>query len=521
MGARGARTATEGPRQHGPRAASHSEAVSEWAAVSDRPVGDRSIAGSHGAAQRTFDAPGLTAATGGRSERSGSLPIHAAAVDSRRLTDGNAFFALIGVRTDGHRFLDDAVAAGAAALVVTEALPDSRLDALHGNDAAVTIVRVSDAAVALRTAAAAYRDRFEPLVIGVTGSIAKTSVKEQIATVLDERFEVLKNEGNENNEIGLPLTLLRLEPQHQAAVLEMGLYTTGEIALLARLARPSIGVVTAVRGVHLSRAGSIEAIEAGKRELVEALPASGWAVLNVDDARVAAMAARSSAAVLGYGFSEAADVRATDIRPLGVAGMRFRLHLPHGSHELTTPMLGVHGVHNALAAAAVAVCAGLDAPEIVRGLGRKVSLAHRTQLLHAGEWNILDDSYNASPDAVLAALDLLTELPGRHLAVLGEMLELGPEAEAEHRRIGARAAEVVDRLVVVGSGAAGIAEGAIEAGQDIGSIDSVEDRDGALEVLISKLLPGDTVLVKASRGAELDLLVDRLVLLARAGEAST
>ena len=220
------------------------------------------------------------------------------------------------------------MAAGAAALVVAETMPAAELDRLGGASAEVTVVRVDDTAVALRAVAAAYRDRFTPLVVGITGSIAKTSTKEQIAAVLDSRFAVLRNEGNENNEIGLPLTLLRLEEQHDAAVLEMGLYTTGEIALLARIARPSIGVVTAVRGVHLSRAGSIEAIEAGKRELVEALPADGWAVLNMDDPRVAAMASRHAAQVLGYGFSEAADVRGVDVRSLGSAGMRFELLLP-------------------------------------------------------------------------------------------------------------------------------------------------------------------------------------------------
>ncbi len=258
---------------------------------------------------------------GGRLLRTGGLRIAGAAVDSRRVEVGNAFFALPGEQTDGHRFLETAVAAGAAALVVSEDLAEARLDALGGPDA-VSIIRVADGAAALRAVAAAHRARFDPLVVGVTGSLAKTSTKEQIAEVLGERFRVLRSSGNENNEIGLPLTLLRLGPEHEAAVLEMGLYTMGEIALLARLARPSIGVVTAVRGVHLSRAGSLEAIEAGKRELVEALPASGWAILNADDPRVSRMAGATRAQVLRYGFDPAADVRAEDVRSLGPRGMR-------------------------------------------------------------------------------------------------------------------------------------------------------------------------------------------------------
>jgi len=336
--------------------------------------------------------------------------------------------------------------------------------------------------------------------------------------VLAERHSVLRNEGNLNNEIGLPLTLLRLRPEHEIAVLEMGLYTTGEIALLARLARPSVGVVTAVRGVHLSRAGSIEAIESGKRELVEALPSSGWAVLNADDPRVAAMAGQARAHVLTYGFHDDADVRAEDVRSLGAAGMRFSLHLPAASHEVTTPALGRHGVHNALAAAAVAACAGMQDEDILSGLGRAVSVPHRSQLIEAGAWTILDDSYNASPDAVLAALDLLTELPGRRLAVLGEMLELGDSAAAEHRRVGSHAASVVERLIVIGAGAAGIADGAVAAGLDAGRVDVVADRREALSLLLRELRDGDTVLVKASRGAALDLLVEQLVLAAETGE---
>ncbi len=452
--------------------------------------------------------------------RTGSLPIVGAAVDSRRIEPGNAFFALPGEHTDGHRFLDAAVAAGAAALVVGEPLDDVRLATLSGASGSVSVVRVADPAMALRAVAADYRARFRPLVVGITGSLAKTSTKELAAEVLAGRFRVLRSAGNENNEIGLPLTLLRLRPEHEAAVLEMGLYVTGEIALLAQLAQPSIGVVTAVRGVHVSRAGSIDAIEAGKRELVEALPASGWAVLNADDLRVSRMARSTLARVLRYGFDATADVRAEEVRSLGAAGMQFRLRLLDATIEVQTPALGRHGVHNALAAAAVATCAGLQVDEIARGLARPVQVPHRSQLVRAGAWTILDDSYNASPDAVLAALGLLAELPGRHIAVLGEMLELGDAAPAEHLRVGVEAASVADRLVVVGASAAGIAEGALEGGLDPARIERVADRAEALAALHTMLEDGDTVLVKASRGAALDLLVEELVAAARSSGAS-
>jgi UDP-N-acetylmuramoyl-tripeptide--D-alanyl-D-alanine ligase len=453
----------------------------------------------------------LAGSAAGRLLRVGSAAISGGAVDSRRIEPGNAFFALPGERTDGHRFLDEAVAAGAAALVIAGPLDEARLDELAGPHRRVSIVAVDDPAVALRAVASAYRDRFSPLCVGITGSLAKTSTKELSAEVLAGRFRVHRNAGNENNEIGLPLTLLRLRPEHEVAVLEMGLYTQGEIALLARLARPSIGVVTAVRGVHLSRAGSIEAIEAGKRELVEALPADGWAILNADDVRVAAMAGHTPARVLRYGFAPAADVAAEDVRWRGADGMTFRLRLPDGQADVETPQLGQHGVHNALAAAAVASCAGLAIDEIVAGLAREVRVAHRSQLIHAGRWTILDDSYNASPDAVVAALDLLGGLPGRRIAVLGAMLELGEAAPAEHRRIGAHAAGIADRLVVVGADAADIAAGARAAGMPSADVTLLADRDAALAALLGDLGDGDVVLVKASRGAALDLLVDGLV----------
>ena len=199
--------------------------------------------------------------------------------------------------------------------------------------------------------------------------------------------------------------------------------------------------------------------------------------------------------------------------------MRYTLHLDERTYEVATPVLGRHGVHNALAAVTVADRAGMDIADIITGLARPLQMPHRSQLVTAGPWTVLDDSYNASPDAVLAALDLLSELPGRHIAVLGEMLELGETAEREHRRVGAHAAGVVDELVVVGSGAGGIADGAIEAGLDAAHVVAIADRDEALATLLGRLQDGDSVLVKASRGAALDLLVERLVLAAGAGEA--
>ncbi len=460
-----------------------------------------------------FEAADLARAVDGEIIRPGALPIHGGAVDSRRVEPGNVFIALPGERTDGHLFLADAAHRGAAAFIVSRQPSEADLAAVAAAGSGRAVILVDDCLAALRRAAIAWRARFKPLVVGVTGSLAKTSTKEQTAEVLSERWSVLRNEGNQNNEIGLPLTLLRLRPEHGAAVLEMGMYTLGDITELAAVARPAIGVVTAVRNTHLSRAGSLDAIERGKRELVEALPAGGAAVLNADDERVARMAAHAPArvSVLTYGFDPAADVTASDIESAAERGMRFTLGTTAGRREVAIRGLGRHSVHNALAAAAVGIAAGLELPAIVRGLARPWSAPHRSRLIDAGEWRLLDDTYNAAPDSMIAALDTLASLPGRHVAVLGEMLELGDTSAAAHDLVGEHAARTADVLVGVGPEAETYADAARNAGMDTRSIHAAGDRAAALALLRDLIRPGDVVLLKASRGVELDRLVDELL----------
>ena len=487
----GGRYATLAPVSHVARAAAET-------AGAPGPAGER---------EPSLTAADLVVATSGTLLQRSSRPIRGGAVDSRQVGPGQLFVALPGERTDGHRVLLDAVAAGAAALVVSEPLTTGEITALGD----VTIVRVADTLAGLQAIAAAWRARFAPIVVGVTGSIAKTSTKEAVGVVFGRRWTTLVNEGNQNNEVGLPLTLLRLGPEHGAAILEMGMYVGGDIASLARIGRPSIGVVTAVQGVHLSRIGSLDAVEAAKGELVEALPPTGTAVLNADDPRVRRMAARTAARILLYGFAPDADVRAEDVTSAGTAGMRFMLFLPGSApRRVTIPVLGRLSVHNALAASAAGLAGGLTPDQIVAGLGSGWSAPHRAQLVAAGDVTIVDDSYNASPGSMVAALDLLAGLPGRRVAVLGAMLELGESAEAGHRAVGRAAARVCDMLVVVGSGAIAIAQGAREAGLESSRLHEAEDREAALDVLRPRLRSGDVVLVKASRGIALDRLVDRL-----------
>ncbi|MFH1474934.1 MAG: UDP-N-acetylmuramoyl-tripeptide--D-alanyl-D-alanine ligase, partial [Chloroflexota bacterium] len=376
----------------------------------------------------------LAAATGGTLLRCSDRPVRGGAVDSRFVTPGCLFVALPGERTDGHRFLAAATAAGAAALLVTEPPDAADLDALGD----VTVVLVVDALAGLQAVAGAWRDRFAPLVVGVTGSVAKTSTKDATAAVLGAAMPTLRTEGNQNNEIGLPLTLLRLGPEHRAAVLEMGMYVGGEIATLAALGRPSVGIVTAVAPVHLERAGSLEAIADAKAELVEALPAGGTAILNRDDPRVWAFRSRTRAAVVTYGLHPDADVTAEAVTARGRHGMTFDLvaHAPRPARlHVEIGALGRHSVQNALAAGAAGLVAGIPDESIAAGLatpwGR--ASAHRGVIVDAPGLTILDDTYNSSPPAVVAALDVLATLAGRPVAVLGEMRELGASHDEGHR----------------------------------------------------------------------------------------
>jgi UDP-N-acetylmuramoyl-tripeptide--D-alanyl-D-alanine ligase len=463
-----------------------------------RPEGD--------VADPRLTAGDLVDATRGRLLAESPRPILGGAVDSREVVAGNLFVALPGERVDGHAFVAAALEKGAAAAIV--ARPPDGVDLENVN---ATILQVDDPLRAFHAVAASWRRRFDPLVVGVTGSIAKTSTKEAIATVLASELVTLKNEGNQNNEIGLPLTVLRLRPDHQAAVLEMGMYVGGEIRELAAIGRPEIGVVTAVQPVHLSRIGTIEAIEQAKGELVEALPPDGVAILNADDERVRRMSSRTDARVLTYGFAPDAMVRADAVESAGADGMRFDLVAEGQRRPVSIPTLGRLAVHNALAAAAVGLASGFSAERVAAALALGWSAPHRGALIRRAGVTLVDDSYNASPGSVIAALDLLAGMPGRRIAVLGEMLELGEDHEAGHERVGAAAASVVDRLVVVGDGASGIARAARGTGLASDAIIETPDRFAALDALERLLTRDDVVLVKASRGIELDLLVDELV----------
>jgi UDP-N-acetylmuramoyl-tripeptide--D-alanyl-D-alanine ligase len=373
-------------------------------------------------------------------------------------------------------------------------------------------LRVEDSLQAMQKAGAFWRGHLDLRVIGITGSVGKSTTKELVASVLARRYRTLRSPGNLNNEIGLPLTLLQLRKSHERAVLEMGFYVPGEIALLCKWARPHIGVITNISQVHLERAGSMEAIFAGKAELVEALPAApdGVAVLNHDEPMVRQMAERTQAEVFTYGLTPEADLWADEIEGLGLGGVRFVMHYEGDSVHVRVPLLGRHSVHTALRASAVGLIDGLTWEEIVAGLQGGQSQLRLFAVPGPGGSLLLDDTYNAAPTSMIAALNLLAELEGRRIAVLGDMLELGEFEERGHRMVGVRAAEVVDELVTVGQRARWIADEALRAGLQASSVTQMPGVPETTDFLRNRIGSGDVVLIKGSRALHMEDIVGAL-----------
>ena len=455
----------------------------------------------------------------GRPVHASERAITGAAIDSRLVNPGSLFVALPGERHDGHEFVADAFQRGALLALVDRNLGSEIpvLDLRRKSSELPELelpcaLRVKDPLKALQAIARHWRSLLNLRVIGITGSVGKSTTKEMAADLLQRRYRTHRNPGNLNNEIGLPLSLLQLTPAHERSVLEMGFYVPGEIALLCEIARPQVGVVTNVSQVHLERAGSMQAIIQGKSELVASLPPApdGTAILNFDEPEVREMAERTQAAVFNYGLSDQADLWASDIEGLGLEGVRFVLHHHGERFHVRVPMLGRHSVHTALRAAAVGLVEGLNWDEILTGLQRSHSQLRLVTVSGPGGSLLLDDTYNAAPPSVIAALNLLEELEGRRVAVLGDMLELGEFEERGHRMVGARAAEVVEELVTVGKRARWIGEEAVRAGLPKSRLTRLKDSQAAVEHLRGRIGAGDVVLIKGSRGVQMDQIVSAL-----------
>ena len=471
-----------------------------------------------------------------------AAPIGQATLDSRDVLPGDLFVALAGQQTDGHNYIGSALDRGAYAVICEErgrimaqehgatVIDCTCADGVRVVDwpAAATadsplVYVVNDAVDGLQRVGGfqrLHRTDGALRVIGITGSVGKTSTKELTAAVVRRRYRTLATQGNLNSEQGLPLTLLGLTTDHECAVLEMGMYALGEIARLCELARPQIGVVTNVGPSHLSRLGSMERIAQAKGELPAALPPAdegGVAILNWDDERVRPMADNTPARVFRYGLTEEADLWADGIASAGLDGIRFRFHHRNAQRgrvetlSVRVPLLGRHSVHTALRAASVGLVQGLEWDEIIAGMQDMPSQLRLVVNPGIQESTIIDDTYNASPASTVAALNLLADLTperqGRRVAVLGDMLELGDMTDEGHKLVGRRAATVVDLLVTVGELGRNIGDEARIVGFPGAQLHQMDDASSAIALLKEILRPDDLVLVKGSRAIGMERIV--------------
>jgi len=425
--------------------------------------------------------------------------ITGAVIDSREAIPGALFIALPGERVDGHDYIDEVFKKGASLALVQNDLSNlfSTLDLRSVDDTLQhrifklpLCLLVEDSLEALQKIAAFWRKKLSLRVIGITGSVGKSTTKELTTEVLSRRFRTLKNPGNMNNEIGLPLSLLHLTKAHQRAVLEMGFYVPGEIKLLCDLALPQVGVITNIGTVHAERAGTQADIARGKAELVQSLPAApdGVAVLNYDDPLVRPMAELTNARIFYYGLDSNADLWADQVEGLGLEGIKFQLHFRNEILHLRVPLIGRHSVHTVLRAAAVGLVEGLTWQEIVNGLRTEQTQLRLFAVRGKQGALLLDDTYNASPESTLAALNLLEELDGKRMAVLGDMLELGIYEQKGHEMVGVRAAEVVNELITVGQRGRMIAEAARKAGLNQNVVIELDDSDAVVAFLAASAI---------------------------------
>ena len=447
---------------------------------------------------------------------------HGVSSDSRQIRPGEIFVALRGDRFDGHEYLQQAAERGAVAAIISN--PRRVPDALN-----LPLIQVSDTLQALQRLAAAYRQAMPLRTVAVTGSNGKTSTKEMVAALLAERFSTIKTEGNLNNHIGVPLSLLRIRRSHEVGVFEMGMNHPGELAPLAAMVAPAVSIVTNVGPAHLEGMGGEEAVAREKAAVVLALPKEGVAVLNADNPWTPQLRRHAASRVVTAGLAPEAGVRAENIRHLE-DGVEFDLILPPldspdlpcvvspraPASESSSPIrvrlaaIGEHWISNALLAAAAARVFGLTTDEIAAGFGKIELPAMRMQSCEIAGVRWINDAYNANPDSMRAALRALAARPcrGRRVAVLGDMLELGVESERWHRTVGVEAARLrLDMLITVGPQSRWMAEEAIAKGMSAAAVAVCDDAAQAAAALQARFHPGDCVLLKGSRGMKMELLL--------------
>jgi UDP-N-acetylmuramoyl-tripeptide--D-alanyl-D-alanine ligase len=434
-------------------------------------------------------------------------PASGYSIDTRTLQPGDLFFAIRGERFDAHDFVATALERGARAAVVARSKLTDLLPLAHKN----SLLIVDNPLTALQMLAAAVRRHWNKRVVGITGSAGKTTTKEAVAEVLSARFNVLKSQGNLNNEFGMPLQLLKLEPHHEVAVMEMGMSHLGEIAALAHIAHPDWGIVTNVGNAHAQNfSDGIAGIARAKYELVQSLSAHGVAILNCDDPYVGQFGRDFRGRSIYYGFGPCADPKAVDIEDLGADGVRFQVVAGAERATVTLALLGRHNVWNVLAAIAAGLEAGIPLAECATAAGRLRPPDKRGEVLHIRETTIINDCYNSNPEALKSMITTLASMPAkRRILVAGEMLELGADAVRLHRECGKAAAEAgIDLVVGVRGNAAAIVEAALEAGALAIFLPSPQE---AGEWLREEIRAGDAVLLKASRGVGLEKALPLLV----------
>jgi UDP-N-acetylmuramoyl-tripeptide--D-alanyl-D-alanine ligase len=440
----------------------------------------------------------------GRFER---MEITGISIDSRKIKEGELFIAIKGERFDGHDFVPDAIKKGAWGALVERAALEKKFASLGGIR---NILPVEDTLFALQEMSHMHRKKFTIPVVGITGSNGKTTTKEMLAGILKQKGPVLKNEGNLNNHIGVPLTLLKINATHRAAVVEMGMSAPGEIDMLARLVSPTIGVITNIGPAHLEFLGSLDMVAQAKGELLDNLGPEGTAVLNADDRYLGPLKNKLSGRIVTFGIENKADVQAADIQQ-GRDFMDFKLAADNATVTVRLRAAGRHNVYNALAAAAAALGADMPLEAVKYGLEDFAPVAMRSEIKQLRGRTILADYYNANPASMEAALATLLSLKSgkKAVAVLGDMLELGTSSAAAHRAVGALAARLgVDVVITVGTSSKHIAEGAREAGMPGERVYEAQTHEEAAALVRKLSCPGDAVLVKGSRGMKMEKILE-------------
>lgn len=441
---------------------------------------------------QNFTIDEIKTACGGKYINEGSGNVSGVTIDSRTVGEGMLFVPVVGEKVDGHSYIKSAFEKGAAVCLSEKA--DVNTDG--------AVIGVESSVDAIGKIAAAYKKKYNVPTVGVTGSVGKTTTKDMIAAVMSKLGSCLKTEGNFNNELGLPLTVFKLEKEHKSAVLEMGMSAFGEIHHLAGIARPDVGVITNIGMSHIENLGSREGILKAKMEITDFFGSENLLVINADNDMLATVSKAAQYKLVTYGIENAADYTAKDIKDYGIDGCEFTAVTPRASFAVRVFAAGVHNVYNALSAIAVGEHYGIESEQIAEAISDFKLTAMRMTIEHYGGITLINDCYNASPDSIKASLEVLAKSEGRRVAVLGDVLELGEYAKEAHLNIGRMCAGKVDLLICAGENAKYIAEGAEAAG--VKTVEYYSTTEQAAAAAKAMVTDGDTVLVKASRGMKFE-----------------